>query len=47
MTLKLGAGLAVQAQPVVALGNAQVAVVGRLAMLVRHLQKDKVGKLLQ
>jgi hypothetical protein len=47
VALQLGAALAAQALPVVALGDVRIAVVGRLAVLIGHLQEQQIGELLQ
>ena len=46
MTLKLGAPLGLETLPVVRGRNANVAIVGRLRVFIRHLQEDQVGELL-
>ena len=45
--LQLRAALRFQALPVVFRGNADIAVVGRLGVLIRHLEEDQIGELLQ
>ena len=47
MAFQLRAALGFQALPVVFGRNADIAVVGRLRVLIRHLEEDQVGELLQ
>ena len=47
VTFELRAPLRLEARPVVGGRNAHVAVVGWLAVLVRHLEEDQIGELLQ
>jgi hypothetical protein len=47
MHLQLRAALGLQALPVEFGGNANIAVIRRLAIFIRHLQKDQVSELLQ
>ena len=47
VSFEVRASLGFQALPAVLVGNAHVAVVGRLAVLVGHLEEDEIGELLQ
>ena len=47
MHFQLRATLGLQALPIVFGGNVHLAVVGRLAILIRHFQEDQIGELLQ